>query len=583
MRGRVSLRGPQGIVSAVVALALVLALSITLMPSASDVLAALRRSRPLAAPVPAPSTAAGVPVRTPEVLASMFAKGQPLLPGELRQLLFWSTKSASADTLTSIASQLALHDPVPTAQVTYDILASGRADVALAFLEGRADRDIPANWLLRLNLHRQANDLPFAQAMVRRAASTPGVAPAADFVQGAYAAGLPGELLTAAERRIIPPLDKARSLDLARQAQATGRSDLIARIDRAGTPDWRSADPWLAMTVAQDAGNVAGALHYAGLLHNGAVEARRAIVLASRDQSAIRAMLIEDGRSKEGNLPSAAQQLLAAGFRTDAIALLQEACSRCAPGDPLAARLLFLMGPRPGAAGLAWLRGKADADTRWLKAYIDRASPATALAFLQARPERDDIAMLLDRLRLAGAARDKAAAAQALDRLLDGRSLSAEEARAVTAATPAGLDRRTGLALAHMRARSGAELPNDRLDMAYDAWGRRDLIGARDHLVRHLSRVPGDPAALSFMAEIERRRLGDKAARLWLEKALAATPGATIDRARLLEQLGRFDEALPLVRGLQRATPTDRRLQAMAGRLLVATGDPGRARKELQP
>lgn len=583
MRALPSLASPQGMISTMVVLGAFVAMSAVLMPNASDVAAALRRARPAAAPVAPFHAPATAPARTPEVLASLFEQHQALQPVELRQLLAWSAKAGTAATMGAIADRLGQSEPVPTTQVTYDVLAGGRPAVALAFLEGRPERDAPANWLLRLQLHRQTGDLPFAQAMVRRAAAAPGAVLPSDFVQGAYAVGLPEELLTAAEHRAIPPLDKAQSLDLARQAQASGRYDLIARIDRSGTPAWRGDDPWLAMTVAQRGGNVAGALHYAALLPQGAAEARRSIIIASGDRPAIRSMLMDEGRSKPGEQPSIAQQLLDTGFRDDAIGLLQEACSSCAPDDAMATRLLFLMGPRPAAPGLGWLRSKADTDARWLNIYTDRDSPAAALAYLQARADGDTTPMLLDRLRLAVAARDKKAAGQALDGLIDGRPLSAAQAAAVTAASPPWLDRKATLALARMRIKAGADLANDSLDLAWDAWNRHDLGGARDNLARHLLRKPADPAALRLMADIERQRGGDKAARVWLEKALAATPRPTMERARLLEQLGRFDEALSLVRSLRQASPSDRRLEAMAGRLLVAMGDPGAARKELQP
>jgi tetratricopeptide (TPR) repeat protein len=580
-----SLTGPQGGISAMFVMGALLAMSTLLLPNASDVMAALRRAKPLTpAPVVSPASAmTGAPARTSEALASLFAQGQTLQPAELRQLLAWSTRSGTAATLGAIATRLGQQEPVPTVQVAYDLLAAGRPAVAMAFLEGRPERDAPATWRLRLELHLQAHDLPFAQEMVRHAAVTRGAVPTTDFVQGAYAAGLPGALLSAAEHRVIPPLDAARSLDLARQAQASGRFDLIARIDRAGTPGWRSQDPWLAMAVAQHAGDVAGALHYAALLPQGAAAARRSIIIASHDRQAIRAMLLEEGRADPAQLPSAAQQLLDTGFRADAIALLQQGCTRCAPDDAQAARLLFLMGPRPPATGLAWLRMRAETDSRWIKPYVNREAPGAALAFLQSRPDADATPVLLDRLALAVAARDRAGAGQALDRLLDGRPLSAAQAGAVTAASPPWLDRKTTLALSRMRVRSGAELPGDRLDLAWDGWNRGDMGTAQENLLRHLSRKPDDAAALRLMAEIERRRAGDRGARPWLEKALAATPGATADRARLLEQIGRLDEALVLVRGLRQSTPHDRRLQAMEGRLLVASGDPGRARKELQP
>ncbi|MCW1381900.1 hypothetical protein OLX02_03605 [Novosphingobium sp. KCTC 2891] len=576
--------GRQTILAVMVAAGSLVAATTALMPNASDIAAALQRAKPPAAkPQLAPPPANTAPARTPDVLSTLFAQGAPLQTTELRQLLAYSAKTGNAGTLSAIADRLAEHEPVPTAQVTYDILASGRPDVARAFLESRPERSSAENWRLRLELHRQTGDLAFAQSMVRAAATAPGSVAAPDLVAGAYAAGVPDAILTAAEHRAIPPLSRAQSLDLARQAVASGRIDMIARIDRAGTPAWRDDDPWAAMSLAQRAGDTAGALRYAALLPNGAAEAKRSIIMASGDKQAIRAILLEQGRSDTKALPVAAQQLLESGFRPDAVALLRAGCANCAPDDPIATRLLFLMGPRPDADGLGWLRAKAGASPAWLKIYAERERPAIALAFLETRPDADSTAMLLQRLRLATDARDKAAASRALGHLLDGRPLSAPQALAMTAASPPRLDAPTVLALTQARVRAGAALPKDRLDLAWDGWNRGDANAARDQLKVYLASAPADPAALRLMAAIEKKRLGDKAARGWLEQALAATPPATPERAELLEQLGRTNEALALVQSLRQSAPGNRKLEAMNGRLLIAAGDPGRARKVLKP
>lgn len=576
-----SLTSRQGLVALTALAGSLVAAAGVLMPNGLDVAAALRRARPPV--VPAAAAPAVAPAPTMERLSAMFAQGQQLQPVQLQQLLAWSARTASAATLTAIADRLSGFAPVPTAQVTYDIVASGRPDVARAFLESRPERAEPANWRLRLELHRTTGDLAFAQSMVRSAATRPGTASAEDFVSAAYAVQLPEAILTAAEHRAIPALDQTKSLDLVRHAVNSGQLSLVPRIDRAGTPAWRSADPWLAMNLAQRAGDFSTALRYAALLPKGAADARRALIIASGDKAAIRTMLLAEGRSNAKLLPSAAQQLLDTGFRADAVALLREGCAACSPDDDAARRLLFLMGPRPDADSLAWLRAKAQGSEGWAEAYAQRERPAQALAFMEGRHDADTTPVLLERMRLAGAARDRQAGLKALARLLDGRALTAGQARAMTAASPAGLDKATTRALVEARVRAGAALPKDQLDLAWDGWNRSDVPGARDHLARYLATQPGDAAALRLMAGIERKGGGDRAARPWLEKALAATPAPSFDRAEILEQLGRTDEALALVQTLRRAAPADARLKAAAGRLLVAAGDPGKARKVMQP
>lgn len=575
----------QTILLAVIGAGVLAAAATALMPSASDIAAATHRAKVALGGTPAPAAAPAVaePARTLEVLASLFAQGQKLTTTELQQLLAYSAKAGSADTLSAIAKRIEANEPVPTAQITWDILASGRPAVARAFFEARPDRNLPENWQLRLELHRQTGDLAFAQSMVRTAAVTPGTTQPQVLSEAAYAVGLPDVLITAAEHGTVPRLDRARSLDLARLTVANGRPELVARIDRAGTPAWRDDDPWLAMTLAQRAGDRAAALRYAALLPTGREEARRSIIMSSGDRQAIRTMLLEQAQSDINGRPAIAQQLLESGFRPDAIALLRTVCADRLPSDALATRLLFLMGPRPDADSIAWLRARASANPAWRKAYTEREKPATALAFLETRPDADSTAMLLQRLRLANDARDKAAATRALTKLLDGRPHSAAEAAAMTAAAPARLDKSLALTLTRARIKAGAALPNDQLDLAWEAWNRGNAGEAQEHLKVHLAAAPRDLSALRLMAALEKARSGEKASRVWLERALAVTPPVSVERAEILEQLGRTGEALTLVQTLRQTSPGNRHLEAMNGRLLIAAGDPGRARKVLRP
>src|SRR3546814_15590910 len=116
----------------------------------------------------------------------------------------------------------------------------------------------------------------------------PGIAPAKDLVEASYALGQPDLLILAAEHGAMAPLDPARSLDLASWANAAGRYDLIARIDRSGTPRWRERNPWLAITLAQRSGDIRSAPRSASILPTGREAARESIVLASDNRYAVR-------------------------------------------------------------------------------------------------------------------------------------------------------------------------------------------------------------------------------------------------------------------------------------------------------
>lgn len=560
-----------------------IAATAALMPSSGDLKAAIGRatwtsSKPA---TPAPAVAA-VPGRTPAILAAMFAQGSSLSLPELKWLLASSTATADAATLGAIARKIDASEPVSTQQVTWDILAGKRPEVARAFLEQRPDRASPANWQLRFDLSRQTGNEAFARSMVQSAATGAGGPPPAQLIAAAYAVDLPEAIISAGEHGTVPRLDQALSLDLARRAMTKGRVDLIGRIDRVGTPAWRNQDPWLALTLARQAGDFASALRYAALLPSGRDEARKSLVLASGDRPAIRAMLLEQAGTG-GNRGPIVQELLQQGFRADAIRLLQDDSANRNPADPAAARLLYLMGPRPDPSGLQWLREMATRKPEWQAIYVEREKPAAALAFLRDLPGAGTTQGLLQQLRLANAAHDREAGMRLVARLLDGRSLSAADTALLAANAPPRLDNRWALALARARLGARAETSQDQLDLAWDAWNRGRPGDARGYLDAYLKAKPNDQSALRLMAEVENKQHGKDAARVWLSRALAVSPPASLDRAEILERLGRADEAIPIVERLRASSPGNKHLTAVYGRLLIAAGDPGRARKVLQP
>jgi hypothetical protein len=385
---------------------LLLAATALLLPNRGQIADAIRRATFIA-----PAPAAILPPATPAELMRRFTQGKPLTDTDLRRLLTASTATASAPLLSRMVSQLegaGIH--VPTDRITYDILASGRSDAALAFLESRPDAHSPSLWRLQFDLHRKLGDDQRATDLLRAAALAKGRAPSRDIVEASYALARPDMLITAAEHGAIPPLTRAQSLDLASWANGEKRYELIGRIDRAGTSSWRGDNPWLAMTLAQRAGDTAAALHYAARLPSGSTAARESILIASGDRGAMRRLLLERAATGQEDRAAVAQQLLEKGFRQDAIALLRQQSAGRSTGDSSASRMLFLMGPRPGAEDLAWLRARAVSDPKWIPAYLDREQPARALAFLEGRPNARDTATLLDRVRFADAAHDEEAA-----------------------------------------------------------------------------------------------------------------------------------------------------------------------------
>ncbi|UZW56248.1 hypothetical protein NUH86_05565 [Sphingobium sp. JS3065] len=555
---------------------LLLAATALLMPSHWQIADAIRRATfappPVAVPLPPPSTA---------MLMQRFTEGRKLSVPDLQHLLNASVATASASLLSRLADALAKGGAaLPSDRITYDIMAGGRPDVALAFLESRPDRAAPAAWRLRFDLHRKTGDAQGAADLLRNAAMNPGTAPAKDLVEASYALAQPDMLITAAEHGAIAPLSPTQSLDLASWANGAGRYDLIGRIDRAGTAGWRNRNPWLAMTLAQRSGDTGSALRYAAMLPTGRDDARESIIMASGNREAMRRWLLDRAGQKGADRQAIAQRLLEKGFRSDAIALLRTGSDDKASTE----RMLYLMGPRPVAQDLAWLRARASNDPRWAAAYIERAQPAEALAFLEAQPAADSSDMLIQRITLANAARDRAAAARALDRLLDGRTLSAGQIKAAgSARLPSEKAAYYDLALTKARIAAGQAEPSDHLRLAWNGWDRGDARGAADQLQLYLRDRPDDRAALRLMADAQAKLRGEAAAKPWLERVMAVTPPLSVERAELLTRLGRTSEAMATVEALRRASPHDRKLDIMLARLLITAGDPGRARKVLRP
>jgi hypothetical protein len=559
---------------------LLLAGTALLLPNRGQIADAIRR-----ATFVAPAPAAVLPPATTAELMQRFTQGKPLTEPDLRHLLAASTSTASGPLLSRMANQLERSGgQAATDRITYDILASGRSDAALAFLDGRPDGRSSPLWRLRFELYRKLGDDQGAIDLLRAAVVTKGSAPSRDIAEAAYALARPDMLITAAEHGIVPPLTRTQSLDLASWANGEKRYELIGRIDRAGTRAWRGDNPWLAMTLAQRAGDTASALRYAALLPSGSDAARESILIASGDRGAMRRLLLERAATGREDRAAVAQQLLEKGFRPDAIALLRQQSAGRATGDPAANRMLYLMGPRPSAQDLAWLRARAVGDPRWIPAYLDREQPARALAFLEGRSNATDTAILLDRIRFASAAHDEDAARRALDLLLDGRSLDAPAIKsAASAPMSAAMASRYAPRLAQARIRAGQARPDDHMTIAWSAWDRGDAAGAAEQLSAYLRDRPDDRAALRLMATAKAKLGGPSSEKPWLARLLPLTPAISRERAELLAKLGRTSEAIALFEALRQQSPGDRQLDIQYARLLIAAGDPGKARKVLRP
>ena len=133
----------------------ILALGLFLMPSTREVEQAERRAIAPAAPiVDAPDP---IPVATPAPVPT-----HPELAAAL--------KTGDAATLAALtATLIEQRVPVTTAQVAYDLVASGRPAVALAYLAARPDGAAPAHWPLRIETLRKLDRRAEAEALLVQA------------------------------------------------------------------------------------------------------------------------------------------------------------------------------------------------------------------------------------------------------------------------------------------------------------------------------------------------------------------------------------------------------------------------------
>ncbi len=547
-----------------------LAVGLMLLPSQREILPAERRAQPLS------GVSSTLPSATPAP-APASAPPHPVIAAEI--------STATAARLAALTAQLIADGvPVTTAQIAYDLVAAGRPAVALAYLAARPDGSAVATWRLRVDLLNRTGREPAAAALVAAAARMRGAVPPADLVAAAYAIDRPDLVVLASANGVIPPPDTRLALDLARRAEAADRGDLIALLDRATRADWRAADPWLAIRLAARDRDVAAGLRAAnGLPVDQRAAAREAILTESGDREGLRAELVAHAAIPGARPDTSAERLLAAGYRDDAIALLRTAASGQPSTAAVSRRLLYLMGPRPGADDVAWLRQQAmQGDTQqqrgWLSSYVERDRPADALAFVSRHPLAAQTDVMLMRLSLARAAHDDSEGRAALAALLDGRPLDPAQLAALSATAPARLGPAQAAEIARRRIAAGVAGPRDQLDLAWTAWNAGDAKAAAKWLDGQLASTPTDLPTLRLMADVQSRIGGDRAARPWLERALAQTPDESRARAELLNTLGRRAEAVALVETLRADTPDDPALAALHARLLIARGQPGRAR-----
>ena len=454
-----------------------------LLPGRREVESVSHRAAPVLAPRSSLSSPMPAVARVPAVTT-------PSLADAIRH--------ADAATLAAVTDQ---HPGATTLQVARDLVAYGRKADALSYLARRDDGVAPDTWRLRLDLLNGLGRKAEAEALLAAAVRTRGTAAAADIVWAAYAIDRHDLLVAGMTGGAVPPPDRSLALDLVRRAEAAGRLDLVAAVDRVGSSDWRSADPWLALRIARRQGDARAEL--AALERLPAAErdgAREAMLTRTGDRDGLRRLLLA-----HGDAPVSAERLLAAGFRGDAVAMLGRLSAALPADAPVARRLLYLLGPRPEAGDRAWLRARAFRLDRpdpagWLRAYAERDAAAAALVAVTRHPLGGQEDALLLRLKLARDASDGAAGNLALAALLDNGALAPAALQRAGALLPKDVDPRLATTLARRRIDAGVGGRRDRLDIGWAALNRGDPAAARSAADAQLAATPDDDAALRLMA-----------------------------------------------------------------------------------
>lgn len=442
----------------------------------------------------------------------------------------------------------------------------------------------PPTWRQKFETARTAGNTAVATELLTAAVERRQAVPPADILAAGYALNRPDLILRAAANGAIPKPDAALTLDLARRLEKT---TLLPELSRVAGDGWRAADPWLALRVAQRSGDTAAALRAAALLPaKDRMAAQEAILTRSGDRAGLIALLRQQAATPGADRAALAERLLAAGDRAGAIAVLQSVAATQSPTTAASQRLLYLLGPRPQPRDVAWLLRRTDSGTErdrtgWLLAYAARTTPSTALAELARHPLGNRTDVLLTRLQLARTVHNDAATRAITAQLLDGRALPPAELKRIAAAAPPTASGQLPDPVLRPLAKAGLLTPEQRLSQAWATWNRGDAAGAAAILDVYLEERPDDAAALRLRADVQAKLAGERSARPWLERALRRTPTPSKAAVELLERLGRRAEATQMVADLRTRDPKDRALAALHARLLIAQGEPGRAREIL--
>lgn len=280
-------------------------------------------------------------------------------------------------------------------------------------------------------------------------------------------------------------------------------------------------------------------------------------------------------------------RLLELGDKQAAEGLFKRVAATEPPDGPAVSQLRYLWGPRPGPAGMAWLRDRA-AKARgaekaaWLRHLADAGDDGAVLALAQG--ERD--ASVLDQALDAALRKGDGEALETLAPKLLAANAGPDSLRRLgQAAEGLGRDAVASKAYAALLTRK----PDDRDGLAGRgrlAWRSGDYGAVRRDLGAVVATGPSDAENHYLYAETLRMAGRDVEALPHYRTAIAQadkTPGqGQIVRAQALHRMGRTGEALEAFATLLRREPGNKALRADYAGLLMELGRLGEARALLE-
>lgn len=472
-------------------------------------------------------------------------------------------------------------------RIAFDLESIGRRDTALALLMHANAPTNPAIWRLKVRLGTGLRRRAQALQLFSDALHDPKSIAMDDLIAIAALAGRLDQLISAVLTGKLARLSPPQGAEVARLLLAKGDFVPLDTLSRAA-PGWDTQDLWLSFTVAREQRDWKRALSLAEQLPGQqAQQAVEDVLFKSGDRERLRSFYLGLTYKNPTDALRKANDLASLGMRRDAIKLLERFIDTKTFDQNVAARLIFLLGPRPERVDAQWLQQQAlksysPQQLFWTATYASHDAPERAAVFLALHPRSRETSYALLLLATASDAGNLAGCEQAFRTLLDGRKLSDDQAEKLYQTARSPLTKAWAQRVLEWGLQNGLAKPNDKLALAWIYWDTKQFNAMSKVLAQYLATNPNDVVAVRLMADGFSKVGLKREAVFWNQHLLTLASPNTLAQAEAYERLGRFREALRVVEYLQIDQAKDRDLQSQRARLLLALGRPDDARRALR-